>query len=167
MTSHPTAITNARLPGRDGLFRLPMANGQFSAIEHLPEKATVGDGELDAGGNLVTPPFVEPHIHLDAAMTAGEPRWNRSGTLFEGIECWSERKPMLTRADVIQRAEKTLKLFAAHGIQYVRTHVDVTDPTLVALEAMVEVRERVADCIDLQIVAFPRRVSCHSPGVRI
>lgn len=164
MSLSPSAITNARLSGRDGLFRLLMANGRFTAIESLPDKVAAGDDELDAGGNLVTPPFVEPHIHLDAALTAGEPRWNRSGTLFEGIECWSERKPMLTREDVIQRAEKTLKLFAAHGIQYVRTHVDVTDPTLVALEAMVEVRERVADCIDLQIVAFPQEGILSFPG---
>ena len=125
---------------------------------------TAGEQQLDAGGNLVSPPFVEPHIHLDAAMTAGEPRWNRSGTLFEGIECWAERKATLSHADVIARAEKTLKLFAAHGIQYVRTHVDVTDPSLVALEAMVEVRERVREHIDLQIVAFPQEGILSFPG---
>lgn len=164
MTLQPTAITNARLTGQAGLFRLLIDGEQFVRIESLSALAEPGADELDAGGNLVVPPFVEPHIHLDAAMTAGEPRWNRSGTLFEGIECWSERKPMLTREDVIGRAEKTLKLFAAHGLQYVRTHVDVTDPTLVALEAMVEVRERVRDCIDLQIVAFPQEGILSFPG---
>lgn len=164
MTSYPTAITNARLPGKEGLFRLLIADEQFAGIENLPAMAAAGDDELDAAGNLVIPPLVEPHIHLDAAMTAGEPRWNRSGTLFEGIECWSERKPMLTRDDVVVRAEKTLKLFAAHGIQYVRTHVDVTDPSLVALEAMVEVRDRVRDFVDLQIVAFPQEGILSFPG---
>lgn len=77
-------------------------------------------------------------------------------TLFEGIECWAERKAMLSREDVINRATETLKLFAAHGIQYVRTHVDVTDPSLTALKAILEVREQTAEFIDLQIVAFPQ-----------
>lgn len=156
MTEHLKAIVNARLQGRDGLWRLTMAEGCFTAIGEQTQAATAGEGELDAGGNLVASPFVEPHIHLDAALTAGEPRWNQSGTLFEGIECWSERKATLNRDDVIDRAERTLKLFAEHGIQYVRTHVDVTDPTLTALKAMLEVRERTADLVDLQIVAFPQ-----------
>ncbi|TKV69403.1 cytosine deaminase [Marinobacter panjinensis] len=150
------AIVNARLQGREGLYRLAIADGRFSAItaQHAPEEAS--ENQLDAGGNLVAPPFVEPHIHLDAAMTAGEPRWNQSGTLFEGIECWSERKASLTRDDVIGRAEQTLKLFADNGIQHVRTHVDVTDPKLTGLKAMLEVRERMAETVDLQIVAFPQ-----------
>lgn len=150
------AVTNARLSGRDGLHRLVIGEGAFVAVEALTSVASVADDELDAAGNLVTPPFVEPHIHLDAALTAGEPRWNRSGTLFEGIECWSARKATLTHDDVVARAERTLRLFASHGIQYVRTHVDVTDPTLTALTAMVDVRERVRDFVDLQIVAFPQ-----------
>ncbi|TBW55178.1 cytosine deaminase [Marinobacter halodurans] len=166
MTSQASAITHARLPGQTGLFRLPITGGRFGTPQALEPSAPVAEGELDAGGNLVTPPFVEPHIHLDAALTAGEPRWNRSGTLFEGIECWAERKPMLSSDDVIRRAEDTLRLFAAHGIQYVRTHVDVTDPSLVALEAMVDVRERVREFVDLQIVAFPQEGILSFPGGR-
>jgi cytosine deaminase len=107
-------------------------------------------------GNLVIPPFVEPHIHLDATLTAGEPRWNMSGTLFEGIECWGERKATITQADTKTRAKKTIQALAAHGIQHVRTHVDVTDPDLTALKAMLEVREESTHLIDLQIVAFPQ-----------
>ncbi|PAU86914.1 cytosine deaminase [Pseudomonas sp. WN033] len=156
MTPHLEAIVNARLVGVDGLYTLRMASGRFSAIEAQVGELNASAEQLDARGNLVSAPFVEPHIHLDAALTAGEPRWNRSGTLFEGIECWAERKALLSREDVIGRAEQTLKLFAAHGIQYVRTHVDVTDPQLTALQAMVEVRERVRDFVDLQIVAFPQ-----------
>ena len=156
MTKPLNAIANARLQGRDGLFRLEISNGRFSGITAQAENTTVNEGELDAGENLVTAPFVEPHIHLDAAMTAGEPRWNKSGTLFEGIECWSERKTTLSHDDVISRASQTLKLFAAHGIQYVRTHVDVTDPQLTALQAILEVKERVSGYVDLQIVAFPQ-----------
>lgn len=156
MTEQLTAIVNARLSGREGLHKLTIANGRFTDIIALPELTTAGSNELDATGNLVTPAFVEPHIHLDAAMTAGEPRWNQTGTLFEGIECWAERKATLTHDDVIKRATQTLKLFAAHGIQYVRTHVDVTDPSLTALKAMLEVREQAAGFVDLQIVAFPQ-----------
>jgi len=156
MSENLNAIVNARLQGREGLYQLIIADGRFRSIQAQSAPADAGENQLDAGGNLVTSPFVEPHIHLDAAMTAGEPRWNQSGTLFEGIECWSERKASLTRDDVIGRAEQTLKLFADHGIQHVRTHVDVTDPKLTGLKAMLEVRERVAETVDLQIVAFPQ-----------
>ncbi|MBQ0763622.1 cytosine deaminase [Marinobacter psychrophilus] len=156
MTKTLSAIVNARVQGREGLHRLTIANGRFAEIIVQPELVAGTDSELDAAGNLVTPAFVEPHIHLDASMTAGEPRWNQSGTLFEGIECWAERKATLSRQDVINRATRTLKMFAAHGIQYVRTHVDVTDPSLTALKAMLEVRELVAGFVDLQIVAFPQ-----------
>ena len=114
------------------------------------------DVEIDAAGALVSPPFVEPHIHLDAALTAGEPRWNRTGTLWEGIAVWSERKPHVTREDVLDRAEQVLRWQAAHGVLHVRSHCDVTDPRLVALDALVELRDRVRDVIGLQIVAFPQ-----------
>ena len=161
MTDCLNAVINARLQGRDGLYSLAIENGRFGAItSQSAELKALNNQQLDAAGNLVTPAFVEPHIHLDAAMTAGEPRWNQSGTLFEGIECWGERKATLTRDDVIGRAEQTLRLFAAHGIQYVRTHVDVTDPQLTALQAMLEVKERVSGYVDLQIVAFPQEGIC-------
>ncbi len=156
MTEQLTAVVNARLPGRDGLYRLNISHGRFGEITQQAATVTPESGQLDAGANLVSPALVEPHIHLDAALTAGEPRWNQSGTLFEGIECWAERKAMLNREDVTHRATETLKLFAAHGIQYVRTHVDVTDPELTALKAMLEVRAQTAGFIDLQIVAFPQ-----------
>src|SRR5690606_20250916 len=103
--------------------------------------AEVAAGDLDAASNLVVPPFIEPHIHLDATLTAGEPSWNMSGTLFEGIERWAERKAMVTHEDTKTRAKKTIDMLVNHGIQHVRTHVDVTDPTLAALKAMLEVRE--------------------------
>lgn len=111
---------------------------------------------IDAAGGLVIPPYVEPHIHLDATQTAGQPRWNLSGTLFEGIACWAERKALLSIEDVRQRAWKTLKWQMAQGIQHVRTHVDVSDPSLTALKAMLEVRREIAPWLDLQIVAFPQ-----------
>ncbi|HWD95453.1 MAG TPA: cytosine deaminase [Acidimicrobiales bacterium] len=120
------------------------------------------DDEIDARrvilahGSLIGPPYVEPHVHLDTALTAGEPRWNESGTLWEGIACWSERKELLTREDVIQRAEEVLRWQVANGVLFVRSHVDVTDPSFIALDALVELRERVRDIIELQLVAFPQ-----------
>jgi cytosine deaminase len=128
-----------------------------------------GDEEVDArqvvdgAGAWATAPYVEPHVHLDASLTAGEPRWNKSGTLWEGIACWAERKPMLTREDVIDRAEQTLRWYAANGTLHVRSHVDVTDPSLVALDALLEVRDRVRDVVNLQLVAFPQEGICSFP----
>ena len=149
-------IINARLRNREGLHDLHLEHGRIASITPQTSVPTPSADDLDAAGNLVIPPFVEPHIHLDATLTAGEPRWNMSGTLFEGIECWGERKATITFADTKTRAKQTIQALAAHGIQHVRTHVDVTDPNLTALKAMLEVREESTHLIDLQIVAFPQ-----------
>ncbi len=89
--------------------------------------------EIEANGRLVSPPFVESHVHLDTTLTAGQPRWNESGTLFEGIQIWSERKEGLTHDDVVERATKLLGWQAAQGVLHVRTHADVTDPEFTGL----------------------------------
>ena len=149
-------IHNARLRGRDGLHRITLDGERIAAIDAQHALHPIAEGDLDAAGNLVVPPFVEPHIHLDATLTAGEPAWNMSGTLFEGIERWAERKALVTHEDTKTRAKKTIDMLVDHGIQHVRTHVDVTDPTLAALKAMLEVREETRHLIDLQIVAFPQ-----------
>src|SRR5205807_78211 len=109
------------------------------------------------GGALVTPPLVEPHIHLDAALTAGQPRANRSGSLFEGIAIWGERVRSLTVEDVKARARRVLRWQLAHGVQHVRSHVDVCDPELRALRALVELRGEIGGQVDLQLVAFPQQ----------
>lgn len=150
-------IINARLRGKPGLYRIELSGERIAAIHAQQDVAVpTADSDIDAGQNLVTAPFVEPHIHLDATLTAGEPAWNMSGTLFEGIERWAERKALTTHDDIKRRATKTIGMLVDHGIQHVRTHVDVTDPTLTALKAMVEVREEVRHLVDLQIVAFPQ-----------
>jgi len=149
-------IVNARLRGREGLYRLELAGARIAAITAQQAPAEAGPGDLDAASNLVVPPFIEPHIHLDATLTAGEPAWNMSGTLFERIERWGERKALVTHEDTKARAKKTIDMLVDHGIQHVRTHVDVTDPTLSALKSMLEVREETRHLIDLQIVAFPQ-----------
>ncbi|MCG4455764.1 cytosine deaminase [Pseudomonas sp. MMS21-TM103] len=149
-------IVNARLRGRSGLFRIELAQARIAAIVMQAQELIAAADELDAAGNLVVPPFVEPHIHLDATLTAGEPNWNLSGTLFEGIELWAERKALVTHEDSKQRARKAIDMLVDHGIQHVRSHVDVTDPTLAALKALLEVREETRHLIDLQLVAFPQ-----------
>ena len=149
-------IINARLPGKEGLWQIHLQDGKISAIDAQSGVMPITENSLDAEQGLVIPPFVEPHIHLDTTQTAGQPNWNQSGTLFEGIERWAERKALLTHDDVKQRAWQTLKWQIANGIQHVRTHVDVSDATLTALKAMLEVKQEVAPWIDLQIVAFPQ-----------
>ncbi|MBD5805592.1 cytosine deaminase [Limosilactobacillus walteri] len=115
-----------------------------------------GEKVIDGQENLLLPPFVDSHVHLDATLTAGQPEWNESGTLFDGIRIWSERKQDLTKEDVKKRAKKTLLNMVGHGLQHVRSHVDVTDPHLIAARALLELREELKDQIDLQLVAFPQ-----------
>ncbi|WP_316933318.1 cytosine deaminase [Serratia liquefaciens] len=149
-------IDNLRLSGHEGLWQLAIEQGRIAHIVPQPEGQEWRNDVLDAQGGLAQPAFVEPHIHLDTTQTAGQPAWNQSGTLFEGIERWAERKALLTQEDVKQRAWQTLKWQIANGVQYVRTHVDVSDPTLTALRAMLEVKQEVAPWVTLQIVAFPQ-----------
>ncbi|WNN44660.1 cytosine deaminase [Winslowiella toletana] len=149
-------INNLRLPWREGLWQIEIDGGKIARITQQPHNMAQGDDVLDAEGGLAWPPFVEPHIHLDTTQTAGEPAWNQSGTLFEGIERWAERKALLSHEDVKQRAKQTLKWQIANGIQHVRTHVDVSDPSLTALKAMLEVKAEMAAWVDIQIVAFPQ-----------
>ena len=113
--------------------------------------------EIELDGRLVTPPLVEPHIHLDAVLTVGQPRPNVSGSLFEGIAIWAERVRDLTVDDVKDRVRQVLRWQLAHGVQHVRSHVDVCDPSLLALRALVEIREEARGMIDLQLVAFPQQ----------
>ncbi|MBH2758325.1 cytosine deaminase [Serratia ureilytica] len=149
-------IDNLRLSGHEGLWQLAIEQGRIGHLVPQPEGQEWRRDVLDAQGGLALPAFVEPHIHLDTTQTAGQPAWNQSGTLFEGIERWAERKALLTHEDVKQRAWQTLKWQIANGVQYVRTHVDVSDPTLTALRAMLEVKQEVAPWVTLQIVAFPQ-----------
>lgn len=149
-------VKNVHINGRQGLWQILIKNGKITQIQTNDRPLNVIDEVIDGEQGIVYPPFVEPHIHLDATQTAGQPNWNQSGTLFEGIERWAERKSMLSHEDVKARALKTLKWQIANGIQYVRTHVDVSDPTLTALKAMLEVKKEIAPWIELQIVAFPQ-----------
>jgi len=149
-------VKNIHINGREGLWQIAIEDGRIARILPNEEQIDFSGDILDGEQGIVYPPFVEPHIHLDATQTAGQPNWNQSGTLFEGIERWAERKSLLSHEDVKSRAWKTLKWQIANGVQHVRTHVDVSDPTLTALKAMLEVKKEVAPWVDLQIVAFPQ-----------
>ena len=132
-----------------------VTDGKFEEIApHLDPRE--GEEVVDFGGKLALPPFIESHVHLDTCLTAGQPKWNMSGTLFEGIETWSLRKETLSREDVRERVNRVVRMYAANGIQHIRTHVDVTDPKLIAMEAMLELREELKDVMNIQIVAFPQ-----------
>lgn len=146
---------NASIENSTQLFDIRVTDGKF---EKIAADIQPLDNEeiIDCTGKLILPPFVESHVHLDTCLTAGQPRWNMSGTLFEGIDCWEERKATLTREDVRERVNKVIRIQAANGVQHVRTHVDINDPKLTALEAILELREEVKDFIDIQIVAFPQ-----------
>ena len=115
-----------------------------------------GEEAVDLKRKLVLPPFIESHVHLDTCLTAGDPAWNMSGTLFEGIECWSKRKEKLNAEDVTARVHKVVRMYAAHGVQFIRTHIDITDPTLMAMKTMIRLREELKDIMEIQIVAFPQ-----------
>lgn len=132
-----------------------VTDGKF---EEIAPALTPRPGEevLDGTGCLALPPFIESHVHLDTCLTAGEPVWNQSGTLFEGIQCWSQRKERLTKQDVKDRVRRAVRMQAEHGVQFVRTHVDVTDPKLTAMEALLELREELRDTVEIQVVAFPQ-----------
>jgi cytosine deaminase len=144
-------LRDARVAGSEEPTQLAVRDGRWTAPE--PDAREV----LDLGGALVTPPLVEPHIHLDAVLTVGQPRHNQTGSLFEGIAIWAERVKTLTVEDVKARVRRTLRWQLANGVQHVRSHVDVCDPELRALRALAELREEIGDQMELQLVAFPQQ----------
>ncbi|MGL5973208.1 MAG: amidohydrolase family protein, partial [Oscillospiraceae bacterium] len=134
---------------------IKISNGKIEEIAK-DIRSNIEDEVIDMKGKLLLPPFIESHIHLDTCLTAGEPVWNMSGTLFEGIECWSKRKGMLTKKDVKDRVNKCVRMQASYGVGHIRTHIDVTDPKLIALEALLELKQELKDYVNIQIVAFPQ-----------
>ncbi len=147
-------IKNANLPdGREGI-DIAIRNGKI--VEVAPGIEVEAGEVIDASGRLVTPPFVDPHFHMDATLSLGLPRMNVSGTLLEGIALWGELRPTLTREALVERALRYCDLAVSQGLLAIRSHVDTSDPKLVTAEALIEVREKVAPYIDLQLVAFPQ-----------
>jgi len=155
-------VRNANLPdGRKGV-DIGIQGGKIIAVE--PNLQAQPREEIDASGRLVSPPFVDPHFHMDATLSLGLPRMNLSGTLLEGIALWGELRPIVTKEELVDRALRYCDLAVAQGLLFIRSHVDTSDPRLVTVEAMIEVREKVAPYIDLQLVAFPQDGYYRSPG---
>ena len=147
-------LRQGRLPDRQGSYDIGIADGIVAVI--APKIDATAEEEIDVEGRLISPPFTDPHFHMDATLSLGSPRLNVSGTLLEGIALWGELKPLLTVEAVAERAMRYCDLAVAQGLLSIRTHVDVCDDRLTAVEALVEVRREVAPYIDLQLVAFPQ-----------
>ncbi|MER8489932.1 amidohydrolase family protein [Mesorhizobium australicum] len=147
-----------------GIADIGITGETIAAIE--PKLEGPGRTEVDARGNLVSPPFVDPHFHMDATLSYGLPRINASGTLLEGIALWGELKPLLTHEAVRDRALAYCDWAVSMGLLAIRTHVDVCDDRLLAVEALLEVKKTVAPYIDLQLVAFPQDGFYRSPTAR-
>ncbi|WP_417686791.1 amidohydrolase family protein [Roseibium sp.] len=155
-------IKNATLTdGRTGV-DIACANGSIVAVE----TGIAGEAArtIDAGGYLVSPPFVDSHFHMDATLSLGLPRMNESGTLLEGIALWGELKAILTVEAVVERALRYCDLAVSQGLLAIRSHVDVCDDRLNGVKALLEVREKVKPYIDLQLVAFPQDGLYRSPN---
>ncbi len=147
-------VRNAHLP--DGRRGLDIAVQDGRIIEVAARIAATATREIDASGRLVSPPFVDAHFHMDATLSLGLPRLNQSGTLLEGIALWGELKPDLTIDALIDRAMNYCDMAVARGLLAIRSHVDICDDRLMAVEALLEVKRRVKPYLDLQLVAFPQ-----------
>lgn len=147
---------NAKLKGVSNLVQILVNNNVITEIApYIETPSTIP--EIDLKGYLISPPYVEPHIHLDYVFTAQKDNFqNKTATLFEGIQCWSEAKNSLTISEIKSRALKALKQQILYGVQYVRTHIDITDPNFTALKALLEIKEELKNIVTIQIVAFPQ-----------
>jgi cytosine deaminase len=147
-------IRNARLLGGERLVDLAAEAGRWTRIG--PELEVDAAQEIDASGRLVTPPLVDCHLHLDASLTAGRPRFNESGTLIEGIHVWGELKESLTADDVFARAREIVRWSAAQGTLFIRAHADVSAKNEAPLRGLLRVRDELADLATIQVTAFPQ-----------
>jgi len=156
-----TVIRNASLADGQKGVDVAIEHGRITAVgPALPLK---GAQEIDAGGDLLSAPFVDAHFHMDATLSYGLPRVNASGTLLEGIALWGELKPELTQQALVERALQYCDWAAARGLLAIRTHVDICDDRLLAVEALLEVKRLVAPYLDMQLVAFPQDGVLRSP----
>jgi len=156
-------VHNATLPDGQSAVDVLAVDGRIAAIgPQLP--VPPGAEVVDADGWLLSPPFVDPHFHMDATLSYGLPRVNRSGTLLEGIALWGELKPELTQQALVERALQYCDWAVAKGLLAIRSHVDVCDDRLLAVEALLQVKRSVAPYLDLQLVAFPQDGVLRSPS---
>src|SRR5699024_8952745 len=147
-------IRQAQLLNHPHLVDIAIKDEKFYRIDkHIHESAK---REIDANGKLVTPPFVESHVHLDSALTSGKPRLNESGTLLEGIDIWREYKQNITKEAIKKKAKKAIFWLIANGVLRIRAHTDTTEPYLKIIKAILELKDEMKDFVDIQVVAFPQ-----------
>jgi cytosine/creatinine deaminase len=157
-------LRGANLPdGRKGV-DIAVMDGRIAEVG--PALAVEAAQIIDAAGRLVTPPFVDAHFHMDSTLSLGQPRLNESGTLLEGIRLWSELKPHLTVEAIKTRALALCRWAIARGSLAIRSHVDICDDRLLAVEALLEVRKEIKPWLDLQLVAFPQDGYLRYPKAR-
>lgn len=155
-------VRHCTLPDGRSHQDIGISKGRITALH--PAIAGHAAQEIDAAGHLVSPPFVDAHFHMDSTLSYGQPRVNQSGTLLEGIALWGELKPHLTQDAIIERALRYCDWAVAKGLLAIRSHVDVCDPRLLAVEALLHVKQQVKSYLDLQLVAFPQDGVLRSPG---
>ena len=157
-------IRNARILGRPGdkRFDLAVENGLITKLSsHIPAK---GEEEIDAKGRLILPGFYNMHFHLDSVLKMGDPRYNASGTLWEGIQIWAEVKNKLSEAEILSRVERAVKWMAAYGTLWLRTHADTTTENLNTVKALVTARKELRDLVNIQVTSFPQDGIRTDPG---
>lgn len=157
-------LQNLRIEKAEQLSDIRITNGKISEIGSplLPQE---GEEVIDCTGKMALPPFVDSHVHLDTCLTLDQAGSNHSGTLFEGIQLWGKYRSQMTKQELKERAAKTVRLYASHGVQYIRSHVDITFG-LDSLEALLELREEMRDLVDIQLVAFPQDGILSCPGAK-
>ena len=147
-------IKKAKIRGRDGVFDIKIEDDTITEVApHIPVR---DDEVIDVDGRLLMPTYIDMHFHLDSVLTIGDPRFNQSGTLLEGIEIWSEYKKKLSIEDIVNRCKKALMLMVSYGTTRIRTHADVTEKNLTTLKGLLEVKRLFKDIVDIQITAFPQ-----------
>ncbi|MGB4059548.1 MAG: amidohydrolase family protein [Burkholderiaceae bacterium] len=158
-------IHNATLPDGRSHMGVAVQHGRIVEVSAglSPEQAPAAE-VVDAQSQLLSTPFVDAHFHMDATLSHGLPRVNQSGTLLEGIALWGELKPLLTEEALVERALTYCDWAVAKGLLAIRSHVDTSDPSLLPVRAMLEVKKRVAPYLDLQLVAFPQDGVLRTPG---
>jgi cytosine deaminase len=156
-------LQNAKLGKKPGLHQIGVEHGRIVAIDsEIP--ATAAARTLDLAGNCVVPYFIDSHFHLDSVLSLGTPRFNQTGTLFEGIEIWGELKARISRQEIVDRATRYCQWAIAQGIGAIRSHVDVSEKTLTTVEALLEVRDAMKEFLTIQLVAFPQDGYLRVPG---
>jgi cytosine/creatinine deaminase len=158
-------IRHATLPDLQQHMSVAIDHGRI--VEVKPDAAlaqATAAQEIDAAGQLLTPAFVDAHFHMDSALRYGQPRVNDSGTLLEGIALWGELKPTLAQDAIVETATRYCQWAVANGLLAIRSHVDISDPRLLAVQALLQVKASVKPYLDLQLVAFPQDGVLRRPG---